>query len=73
MFPNIHKLLITLAIMPVSKRSFSTLKRLKTYLRNRTGEDRLVGRALTSIHRNIDINADQVVDEYGRKNRNLHF
>nr|CAH7757464.1 unnamed protein product [Callosobruchus chinensis] len=77
MFPNIHKLLIILAILPVStassERSFSTLKRLKTYLRNRNREDRLIGLALMSIHRNIDINADQVVDEYARKNRNLHF
>nr|CAH7728490.1 unnamed protein product [Callosobruchus chinensis] len=70
MFPNEHKLLIILATLPVStassERTFSTLKRLKTYLRNRTGEDRLVGLALMTIHRNIDIDADQVVDEFAR-------
>nr|CAH7720893.1 unnamed protein product [Callosobruchus chinensis] len=74
MFPNKYTIL---AILPVgtasSERSFSTLKRLKTYLRNIIGEGRLVGLALISIHRNIDINADQVVDDFSRKNRNLHF
>nr|CAH7747234.1 unnamed protein product [Callosobruchus chinensis] len=26
-----------------------------------------------AIHKNIYINADQVVDEFASKNRNLHF
>lgn len=77
MFPNINKLLVMLAVLPVStassERSFSTLKRLKTYLRNRTGEDRLVGLALMSVHRNIEINIDEVVDDFAKKNRNLNF
>lgn len=41
-FPNIHRLLQLLATLPVStatsERSFSTLKRLKTYLRNTIGQ-----------------------------------
>lgn len=41
-FPNIHKLLQILATLPVStatnERTFSTLKRIKTYLRNSTSE-----------------------------------
>ncbi|KAL1482584.1 hypothetical protein MTO96_033692 [Rhipicephalus appendiculatus] len=55
LFPNIHTLLKILAMLPVStaaaERSFSTLKRVKTYLRNRTAEERLNGLALMSIHR----------------------
>jgi len=44
-FPSTYKLLQILATLPEttvsSERSFSTLKRLKTYLRNTTGENRL--------------------------------
>lgn len=53
LFPNIHRLLKILATLPVStctpERTFSTMKRLKTFLRNSTGEDRLTGLALMSI------------------------
>jgi hypothetical protein len=49
-FPNIHSLLIILATLPVTtattERSFSTLRRFKTYLRNNMGEIRLTGLAL---------------------------
>jgi len=42
MYPNIYKLLQILATLPVStassKRSFSSLKRIKTYLRNTMSE-----------------------------------
>ncbi|GBN86768.1 repressor of the inhibitor of the protein kinase [Araneus ventricosus] len=53
-FPNIYILLKLLAVLPVSvatvERSFSSLRRLKTYLRNTTSESRLNGLALLSIH-----------------------
>ncbi|XP_056631477.1 zinc finger MYM-type protein 1-like [Diorhabda sublineata] len=49
-FPTVKKLLQILATLPVStatpERNFSTLKRLKTYLRNRMGDERLTGLAL---------------------------
>lgn len=71
MFPNITKLLVMLAVRPVStapsERSFSIFKRLQTYLRNRTGKDRLVRLALVSVHRNIEINTDKVVDDFTKK------
>jgi len=56
-----------MATLPVttcsSERSFSTLRRLKTYLRNTTGEDRLNGLALLNIHRDIKIDATQIIAE----------
>ncbi|XP_011869841.1 PREDICTED: 52 kDa repressor of the inhibitor of the protein kinase-like, partial [Vollenhovia emeryi] len=62
LFPNIHKLLKILSTLPVStstpERTFSSLKRLKTYLRNSMGQERLTGLALMSIHRRIDINTE---------------
>ncbi|VVC44413.1 Ribonuclease H-like domain,HAT, C-terminal dimerisation domain, partial [Cinara cedri] len=52
-FPNINKLLKIVCTLPVStatpERTFSTLKRVKTYLRNTTGLLRLlVNQALTT-------------------------
>nr|XP_042913026.1 uncharacterized protein LOC122273036 [Parasteatoda tepidariorum] len=37
------------------ERSFSTLKRLKTYLRNKMGDKRLTGLALLSVHRDLAV------------------
>jgi len=54
-FHSISYLLNVLGTLPVStstpERTFSTLKRLKTFLRNRIGQERLVGLlALMSVH-----------------------
>ena len=54
-FPLIHKLLQVIAIQPVTtasaERSFSNLRRLKTWLRATMGEDGLSGLALMSLNR----------------------
>ncbi|KAL4098258.1 hypothetical protein QTP88_022899 [Uroleucon formosanum] len=61
-YPRISKLLQIFITLPVStateERSFSTLRCLKTYLRNSSGQIRLNGLALLNIHRdvNVDIN-----------------
>lgn len=72
-FPNIQVLLRILATLPVStataERSFSTLKRLKSYLRNSIGESRLSGLALMSIHREIDIVPETVLDRFAKAPR----
>lgn len=68
-FPLTKKLLIILATLPVStatpERCFSTLKRLKTYLRNKTGDERLTGLALMSTHRDlaVQIDSEEVIDK----------
>lgn len=75
-FPNIRQLLKILAVLPVSTStteiSFSTLRRLKTYLRSNTSEPRLT---LLSIHRDIIITDDMVMDKFVNcgKARKLHF
>ena len=52
--------------IPVStatpERTFLTLKRLKTYLRNTTGQERSTGLALVSVYRDIDIDTQKVID-----------
>lgn len=76
-FPSIHRLLVILATFPVttstSERSFSTLRRLKTYLRNTVGENRLNGLALMQIHRDISVSTTEVIDELALKCRRLKF
>ena len=58
-YPNENRLLQLLSTLPVSsatnERSFSTLKRIKTYLRNSLGEAILNGLAMLSIHCKIDV------------------
>lgn len=70
-FPNIYTLLQIISIMPVSvasaERSFSTLKRLKTWLRSTIGQDRLVGLTLINIHKDIEINIDAVIDRFSKQ------
>ncbi|XP_022177820.1 52 kDa repressor of the inhibitor of the protein kinase-like [Myzus persicae] len=76
LFPNIHFLLKVLATLPVStstpERTFSTLKRVKTFLRNSTGQERLTGLALLSVHRDITVNPDEVLNQFAlQKDRNI--
>ncbi|XP_060861812.1 52 kDa repressor of the inhibitor of the protein kinase-like, partial [Metopolophium dirhodum] len=77
MFPNVFKLMQILATLPVSsasnERSFSALKRIKTYLRNSTSEGRLNGLAMLSINRHHDISANEVLIELSNKKRRLEF
>jgi len=67
LFPNIYKLIKILCILPVttctSERSFSSLRNLKTYLRNTISEDRLNGLAMLNIHRNEILTPDDIIEE----------
>ncbi|VVC44459.1 HAT, C-terminal dimerisation domain [Cinara cedri] len=67
--------------LPVStangERSFSTLHRLKTYLRNSSGQIRLNGLALLKyIHHDINMNINDVIDELAKTSKrkmNIHL
>lgn len=69
-FPNINTLLKLSATLPVTtvecERSFSTLRRLNTYLRATQSSQRLDSLALINIHCDLDINIDQVIDMFSR-------
>ena len=69
-YPVISKLLQILVTLPVTtatgERSFSTLRRLKTYLRNTTGQQRLNGMATLNIHTDIEVKPDLVLDEMAK-------
>lgn len=77
-YPNIFTLLNIFSTLPVTtctpERTFSTLRRLKTYLRNSCGQSRLSGLALMSVHRNKEISTDRVINEFAsKKERRLDF
>lgn len=68
MYPNIRVLLVLLCTLPVTscsaERSFSTLKRTKTPFRSSMSTERLTNLSLLSIHRDIDIDISEAVDEF---------
>jgi hypothetical protein len=53
--------------------SFSTLKRLKTYLRNTMGHERLNGLTLMNAHRGIQLDIGGGLDCMSKKNWHLDF
>lgn len=77
MFPSISTLLAILATLPVSvataERSFSTLRRVKTWLRSRMGDERLNGLCLLAVHREMHLDMNSIIDRFAkRKNRRLN-
>ena len=57
--------------MPVStataERSFSTMRRVKAYLRSTMTTERMSGLGLLNIYQERAINAEQVVDIFARR------
>ena len=79
MMPEMQKVLRIFASIPATscsaERSFSTLRRIKTYTRNRIGQDRLSNIAILNIERTYANNVlredlDEVVDTFARKSSN---
>jgi len=69
--PDVTTLLRLFGTIPVSnstaERSFSALKRLKTYLRSTMGEERLTGLALLHINKSTEVNPDEIIELYASK------
>ncbi|XP_071958098.1 52 kDa repressor of the inhibitor of the protein kinase-like [Antedon mediterranea] len=67
-FPNVRALLLIACVLPVTsaeaERSFSTLRRTKTCLRNHMSYERLSGLCLMNIHFNMKINTENVIREF---------
>ncbi|KAF0710852.1 52 kDa repressor of the inhibitor of the protein kinase-like [Aphis craccivora] len=68
-------LLQLFATIPVTtasaERSFSSLRRLKNYLRSTMGQERLNSLAVLNIHKNIPINIDEVINIFSRSSRKI--
>ena len=79
-FPTVYQLLSIVCTLPMSvataERSFSTLRRVKTWLRSRMQEDRLTSLCLLNVHREVEISIDQIIDRFGKSDnvkRRLDF
>lgn len=77
-YPNVRRCLVVLLTMPVStataERSFSTMKRVKTYLRSTMTTERLSGLGLLNVYRDMEINSEYIVEKFAaRKQRRLAF
>lgn len=77
MFPNVARLLQMFATLPVStatnERSFSTLARLKTYLRNTISQNRLNGLALLATSREIPVTEEEIIEIFAKENRRIEL
>ncbi len=78
LYPNIFMALSTLVTMPVStasvERSFSSLRRIKTWLRSTMTEDRLTSLALLHVHRDHEVDVVKAVNAFAaKKPRNLEL
>ena len=69
--PTVTTLLRLFGTIPVSnataERSFSALKRLKTYLRSTMGEERLTGLALLHVNKSTEVDPDDILELYASK------
>ena len=70
LYPNICTVMTVSATRPTStagsERSFSALKRLKTYIRSTMTEDRLTGLAMLHVHRNVHLDVESVIDHFAQ-------
>lgn len=78
LYPSINMFLRILATLPVSaataERTFSTLRRLKTWLRSTMGEERLTGLALLHIHQDIEVDIESVITRFAKSSqRRIEF
>jgi len=73
MYPHIRKVFTLLLVMPMStataERSFSTMRRVKTYLRSSMGTERMSGLGLMNIYREREVCAQRVVDIFAKPRR----
>ena len=69
-FPNMYAILAIVGTVPSSsnscERSISKLRLLKSFLRSKMLNDRLNGLALLYIHREIDLDYEEVLDIFAR-------
>ena len=69
-FPNIHTLIRILCMLPIlsaeCEHSFSTLRRLKTYLRSTMSSERESGLALMNINYHRDVNIEEVINTFAQ-------
>ncbi len=76
-FPLIHVLLRIYATLPVHtaevERGFSSMRRVKTFLRSTMSGERFTGLSHISINRDIEIPNNEIVQKFVQKKRRSDF
>lgn len=81
-YPAVREALLILLTLPATtctvERSFSTLRRVKTWLRSTMSDERLSGLCMLSVHRekinkNKQIFIEKVIEKFGSETRRLQF
>ena len=76
-FPNVKQVLCIGCTLPAesadAKRSFSTFRRIKTYLRSRRSQDRLLRLALMHVHYGLHVDTKEICQKYNQTNRRMMF
>lgn len=74
-FPNLYKLLQCALVIPVSsatcERSFSAMRRIKTWLRTSMLQNRFDNVSIICIEKDIKVNPEEVLEEFAKKDRRL--
>jgi len=74
-YPNLYKLLQIAVTIPISsatcERSFSSMRRIKNWLRSSMGQERFVNLSILCIERDIAniIDTQVIVDKFSKKDR----
>ena len=75
-YPRIHfflRIFVTLSVSNASpERTFSTLKRLETWLRTTMTQERLTGLVLLHMHKEEEIDVNEVIDLYAKQKNRRH-
>jgi len=68
LYPAIYtiiSILLTMAVSSVtSERSFSVMRRVKSYLRSTIGNERLSNLSLMNIHRHVQFDLNTIIDDF---------
>ncbi|XP_052811754.1 52 kDa repressor of the inhibitor of the protein kinase-like [Mya arenaria] len=77
-YPGIHRVLSILCVMPATsascERSFSSMRRIKAYLRSTMTGERLSNLGILHIHREADVDIDTIINKFASaKCRNMEF
>ncbi|XP_025208308.1 zinc finger MYM-type protein 1-like [Melanaphis sacchari] len=78
-YPNVYKLLQVALTLPISsatcERSFSALRKIKTWLRVSMGQDRLTDLSILYIEKDLTklINVNKVIDAFAEKDRRINL
>ena len=74
-FPNLYQLIQCALVIPISsatcERSFSAMRKIKTWLRTSMSQHRFDNMSIIYIKKDIKINAEEIVEVFAKKDRRL--